>query len=359
MDSSYLGRLNGKPLVSIGLPVFNGAKFIRSALDSLLEQTFENFELVISDNCSTDETEVICRAYAAQDKRIRYHRHKENRGAIWNFNHVFELSTGTYFKWAASDDICSPTFLERCVDVLNNDKSITWCHTQSAKTDENGRLLSTYPVLCNNPALPTHSTREGLPRNCFQSSRPSRRFEGVLLGTNWCVDSYGLFRADVLHRTRMFQPYYGAEKVLLGEVSLMGLYAEVPETLFFQRVHLNAASSLNSASQQHSYMSSAAGRNFTFTRLKLLQGHIGAALHIELSAAERARCFWVILKYLLQITKWRKILSKSLHGAGTGGENLRLLEMLDAGGQGPRKRAVQQRPGTPGRTTWKTELKIR
>ncbi|WNC86000.1 glycosyltransferase family 2 protein [Thermosynechococcus sp. QKsg1] len=89
--------------LSIGMPVYNGAKFIREALDSLLAQTFTDFELIISDNASTDETEAICREYAAKDKRIRYVRQAQNLGAAANFKYVLDEARGEYFMWAAAD----------------------------------------------------------------------------------------------------------------------------------------------------------------------------------------------------------------------------------------------------------------
>jgi len=100
------------PTVSIGLPVYNGEKFIREVLDSLLAQTFTGFELVISDNASTDGTEAICREYAARDPRIRYVRQSVNRGPAANFQFVFDEAVGEYFMWAACDDPRSPDFLE-------------------------------------------------------------------------------------------------------------------------------------------------------------------------------------------------------------------------------------------------------
>ena len=95
------------PRVSIGLPVYNGENYMAAAIDSLLAQTFTDFELIISDNASTDATEQICRDYAHRDGRIRYYREEVNRGAAWNFTHTFELARGEYFKWHAHDDLCA------------------------------------------------------------------------------------------------------------------------------------------------------------------------------------------------------------------------------------------------------------
>lgn len=100
------------PNVSIGMPVYNGEKYLRNALDSLLSQTFVDFELIISDNASTDSTEAICREYAARDSRIKYIRQRENQGAHTNFKFVFDEAHGDYFMWAACDDIRSHDFIE-------------------------------------------------------------------------------------------------------------------------------------------------------------------------------------------------------------------------------------------------------
>src|SRR5579871_3942080 len=105
--------------VSIGLPVHNGERYLREAIDSLLAQTYRDFELIISDNGSTDGTEAICRAYAAADPRIRYYREEQNRGCAWNWNRVFALARGEIFKWAAHDDVCAPRLVERCLEALD------------------------------------------------------------------------------------------------------------------------------------------------------------------------------------------------------------------------------------------------
>src|SRR5260370_42328257 len=108
----------GHPRVSIGMPGYNGAKYVRRSVQSVLAQDYEDFELLISDNASTDETESICRELAERDGRIRYFRNERNVGASQNFNKVFRLASGTFFKWAAPDDGCHPTMLLRRVAVL-------------------------------------------------------------------------------------------------------------------------------------------------------------------------------------------------------------------------------------------------
>src|SRR5689334_18309225 len=107
------------PKLSVGLPVYNGEAYLRTALESIVTQDYQDFELIISDNASQDGTAAICREYAQRDKRIRYYREEANRGGARNLNRVFELSRGKYFKWAAHDDVCLPGFFRRCVEVFD------------------------------------------------------------------------------------------------------------------------------------------------------------------------------------------------------------------------------------------------
>jgi glycosyltransferase involved in cell wall biosynthesis len=131
--------------VSIGLPVYNGARYLREALDSLLSQTFDDFELIICDNASTDDTGTIARDYAARDSRIRYYRNETNIGAPRNFNRAFALSERRYFKWASYDDALTPTFIQACVDVLDRDPGVVLVFTRGQIIDPDGNILKPLP----------------------------------------------------------------------------------------------------------------------------------------------------------------------------------------------------------------------
>src|SRR5438445_8113198 len=113
-----------KPKVSIGMPVYNGEQFLHKRIDSLLAQTFQNCELIISDNASTDSTPSICNEYLKKDKRIRYFRQERNMGVIWNFNFVLDQAKSDYFMWAAVDDIISSNYLEKNIEILESDKNV-------------------------------------------------------------------------------------------------------------------------------------------------------------------------------------------------------------------------------------------
>jgi len=112
------------PKLTIGMPVYNGKKFLKKRLDSLLTQTFTDFELIISDDASTDSTPLICKEYAKKDKRIHFIQQKKNMGHIYNYNFVLQGAKSKYFAWAAQDDIISPTYLEKNIQILESNKNI-------------------------------------------------------------------------------------------------------------------------------------------------------------------------------------------------------------------------------------------
>ncbi len=210
---------NGRPLVSIGLPVYNGERYIREALDSLLRQTLRDMELVISDNASTDATEDICLKYARQDGRIRYSRNDHNIGAGRNHNRVFELSRGKYFIWAAYDDVYAPELLAECVRVLEEDPSVVLCHTQIIVIDEAGK-----PV-----------RKMSLDKG--RSQKAHIRFRGLTRLDHTCDQQYGMVRSEVMGSTPLVRLYTDSDRTLLAELSLYGRFYEIPKPLFFRRVH--------------------------------------------------------------------------------------------------------------------------
>lgn len=303
------------PKVSIGMPVYNAEPYLREAIDSLLAQTYSDFEVVISDNASTDQTEAICRDYAKREPRISYVRQRKNLGATGNFNHVFGLARGTYFKWASYDDLCEPEFIARCVEVLDARPEIVWVHSASAKINANGDVLDSTAPEAEGIG---HTSEAGLPRRFHDSSSPHLRFQGVLLGTNWCVDSYGLIRSDALRATQLLPACYGSEKVLMGALSLAGCYHEIPDTLFYQRVHAAASSRIENAADQLTFMDTKATSRFTSTRVRLLRGHLDSISDAQLSIWQKMRCLIIIGKYLLQAHKWGAVLRNTITGTGVG-----------------------------------------
>src|ERR1700759_617622 len=174
--------MSTNPLVSIGLFLYNGERFLEAAIDSILNQTFRDFELILSDNCSTDRSEEICRRYAAKDSRIRYYRADRNMGAGWNLRNVYFKATGKYFKWAAHDDMIQPDFLRLCVDALEADASLVVVHSLTRVIDDRGDLVENYEW-----------------RLRTESPDPVTRFKDLLLNDHMCYQIFGVMRLSALH----------------------------------------------------------------------------------------------------------------------------------------------------------------
>ncbi len=188
------------------------------AVASLLAQDYANFELIISDNASTDRTEEICRDFARKDRRVAYHRSEENRGAVWNFNRAFQLGRGRYFTWAAHDDLREPTFVSRCVAELERRPDAPMCCTEVQLIDGDGRPVEPWMSII-------HPTGESL----------RRRVRAIGLSRYW-VDLYGVMRAEALARTSLAKPVWGYDVSIMLQVSLLGPVLFVPERLFLYRV---------------------------------------------------------------------------------------------------------------------------
>jgi len=217
------------PQVSIGMPVYNGADFLRDAIDSLLAQTFEDFEIIISDNASTDATESICRDYTAADSRIRYYRSAENRGAAWNYNYCVEQARGEYFKWAAHDDVCAPEFLRQCVATLQSaGPQAVLAYPRSLLIDETGAIVGRH--------------ESGLD---LRNRTPHARIRDFARRQNKANPVFGLMRTDALRRTRGHGNFPNADIVLLLELALLGQMWEVDDWLFLRRVHAGNSCAAN------------------------------------------------------------------------------------------------------------------
>jgi len=212
------------PRVSIGLPVYNGEKYIREAIESVLDQTFKDFELIISDNASTDRTEQICREYVDKDPRIRYYRNEKNLGAAKNFNRTFELSHGEYFKWLASDDAIESEFLTCCVDLMDSDPTLVLTCSKCISRNETTNVIRHHDIDCN-LRLPT-----GHQRLRWYLWR-------LRIGK---IPIWGLMRSQVLRTTQLIRPIIGADDCLLIELALKGKFGQVPEYLLRLRDHAGA-----------------------------------------------------------------------------------------------------------------------
>lgn len=281
---------NRKVPISIGIPVYNGENYIGKAIGSLLSQTFQDFEIVISDNASTDATSEIVRSFTERDPRIRYFRNARNIGAQPNFNRVFELANGEYFHWHGHDDLCAPTYLEKCAVVLDRNPDVVLCHSRTLSIDEHEEPLAFDAKL---HALVDRGGRFriALPDEHYaEGPDPVVRFEEALLKTFACQQLLGLMRANVARGTGLLAPYYSSDRAFLIEMALKGQFREVPEPLFLRRVHPNASGMLSSLTEQGRWASSMPGWTNRFYNIHAYARIAGAVLRSDMDVGQKLRC---------------------------------------------------------------------
>lgn len=210
-----------QPLVSIGLPVYNGAEYLRGAIESLLAQDYTHFELIISDNNSSDRTGEICREFAAKDSRIRYIRQEENHGSPWNFAYVLDEAGGDYFMWAAHDDLWDPTYIRKCLEKIEVHPEAVLCCTEVNFIDGAGNPS---PIYRNWTNIET------------SGMTPVERTHRLIAVMGWYA-IYGLIRPDAIRKMKhLGESGFGCDVVLTLELLLTGHFVTVPEPLFTCRI---------------------------------------------------------------------------------------------------------------------------
>jgi glycosyltransferase involved in cell wall biosynthesis len=291
--------------VAIGMPVWNGEQFVSEAIESILGQTYGDFELVISDNASTDGTAEICSAYAKQDGRIRYIRQKKNIGAAPNHNEVFRRSSGSYFKWACHDDVLASEFIHECVRVLDADEAATVCCPATVLINEDGSPLSYSSQ--DDGMVDSYGNLWQVEKNLrLTSPDPADRFTAVLCDIEWCFEIYGLIRRSALERTSIMPSYYGGDKVVLAELSFTGRYHLLEAPLFYRRCHPGQSSSPQTSRYRAMWISGRQGQMFP-PQLRLMAAYVRAVLWAKLTPAQRSRCFFAIGRRAAAISLWGSV----------------------------------------------------
>ncbi len=265
------------------MPVYNGENFITEAIDSILAQTFSDFELIISDNASTDKTEELCRMYAERDQRIWYYRNDQNMGAAWNINRLVDLARGEYFKWAHYDDICRPEFLERCLTVLEQEPLVILCYPRTHIIDNQSRITDSYADNLN-----------------LDSVSPHERFRVFLNNPGLCTAAHGLMRLSELKQTGRMGDFAIADRNLLGELALRGQFRELPEYLFLYRSHPQSSNNVYRDQYQLMAFYNPQKRNrLLFPRWRRFFEYFKAMKRTRLNWHEWTRCTLLLARYLL------------------------------------------------------------
>jgi glycosyltransferase involved in cell wall biosynthesis len=281
------------PRVSIGLAVYNGERYLEEALNAFLKQTFTDFELIISDNASTDRTEEICRSYAARDSRVHYYRSPRNMGVAHNYNRSVEMARAEYFRWATYDDLVAPTLLERCVDILDRYPDVVLAYPKTLNIDEHGKISGEYED-----------------KFAFLDPKPHHRYRDLMIAVRnyLCNAEYGLMRRDALRKTAMEADYHSADRVLLSELVLHGKFYEIPERLYFHRLHPNMSLQEGmSLSQLAAWFNPNLAGKRTYPRLRRLVEFFKSVNRAPLSSFQRLYCYMQIVRFYLSVDKWQRL----------------------------------------------------
>jgi glycosyltransferase involved in cell wall biosynthesis len=273
--------MNEPPRISIALPVYNGERYLAQAIGSILDQTYRDFELIISDNASTDATEEICRSFEAQDGRVRYIRQPRNIGASPNFNICYALASGEYFKWAAHDDYLEPEYLAACVEVLDAKPDAVLCQSLVRLIDDRDRLIEIH-----RPIEPAAA-----------SPLPSERFAARIRSPR-CLDIWGLIRTKALRDSVLIGSYIGMDWALLLELALRGRFVSIDRPLFTNRDHPERATRVTRTQTRRDlatvYDTANAGQTVLSTWIYYKDAVRIIRRNLE-GPAERLRCFGHLL----------------------------------------------------------------
>lgn len=213
--------------ISIGMPIYNGEKFLEKKLKSIISQTYSNFELIISDNGSNDKTSSICLEYQKKDDRIKYFRHEKNQGITWNFNFVLEKSKKEFFIFAAVDDIISEKFLEKNLNILQNNPKIVVSISKIESYDSIDQLDKSSKDL-------TKKLKQKIrPTDTISINGTYEKKVREYLKKSTCQVIYGLFRKSSIKKIK-FESFIGNDWAVFLDVLKTGDLYVIDETMMYE-----------------------------------------------------------------------------------------------------------------------------
>ncbi len=272
------------PVLSVGIPIFNGSKWIEDAIESILSQSFTELELIICDNASTDDTEAKCRRAAANDSRIRYYRNDTNIGVHANYDRAFELAEGKYFKWASCSDICLDGFFEKCVTLLESRPDAVLAYPKAT-------LLISQPG-GEELEVPYEDNLN------IEFEQPSKRFSKYLDREKINNVMNGVIRVSALRQTALNRPLPGSDISMIAELSLRGKFLEIPDRLFFRRFGAETTGILMDAdaSKEKAPAKGYLVQSSNMQRIQLHGYRFVTALRAPISVAEKLRVWFYLSK---------------------------------------------------------------
>ncbi len=266
------------PLITIGIPIYNGAPWIEETIASIKNQTEQDFEIVLCDNASTDDTESICRKMASEDSRFKYIRNPENIGAPKNYNLAIESASGKYFKWNSASDLCLPSLLEDCIKVLAADDEVSLCYSRTAYLNDNGEKQYVDKQL-----------------ELLQGS-PSERFIRFCEEINLNNMMNGVMRTEQLKGTMLNQNFFASDICLMAEIVLLGKVVQLPDHLFVRRISETTSSSLVSSDDQQRYIDPQLKSRMLFQHMKQFRGYFNAVMRTKIDKREKR----ILYRYLFK-----------------------------------------------------------
>jgi glycosyltransferase involved in cell wall biosynthesis len=280
--------MGSTPTLTIGMPVYNMAAFMEASVASILEQSYGDFELIISDNASTDGVDEIGRAFAARDPRVTYRRNAENVGLSANNNLLVPLARGRLFKWAPADDLLRPGYLDACVAAIDADPSVVLAYPRTAFVDGEGKALDLKD-----------------PGWHLVSDDPSERLRFAILAGHYVNAVLGVIRTDALRRTRLLPRYSGGDYRLMAELSLQGKFVEIPQQLYVRRIHKGStAGNTGNTRWQRAYWSGVRpGVGAPFWRL--CRDYAGIIARARIPRAQKAALFGWLARSMR--SGWRRL----------------------------------------------------
>jgi glycosyltransferase involved in cell wall biosynthesis len=262
-----------RPRVSVGLPVYNGQVYLAETISSILSQDFEDFELIIADNCSTDNTIDLVRSFAANDDRVRLLRSDKNVGAARNYNRLVHVARGELFKWAGYDDLLSSSYLTECVGALDARPEAVLAFPSTVIIDGDGARVRDY-----------EDRLELLDR------RPWRRVADYAHRVNLCNACFGVMRREVMLTTGLIRPYVSSDIAFLAEMAARGTFVQVRQRLFYRRVHTGSSrQGTTTLAEVAHWFDTSATRAPMAPRARLFVGTVAALASSPVSTMERAR----------------------------------------------------------------------